>query len=460
MRSNISRSWVLPLTAAAQFMLTLDFSIINVALAQIQYELGFAPTNLQWVAVAYALTFGALLVVGGRLGDRFGYRRTFIAGLIVFGLASLAGGLASSALVLIVARFVQGMGAALVAPAALAILNSAYVGSPGHTRAMSWFQASAAIGASTGIVLGGLLTGTVGWRWVLLINPPLALALIALAFWRIGKGTVRQGVHLSFLRSLIVTVALGALVFGVTQAEDHSFTSPATWIPLGCAAVGLTAFILLDRRATSPTIPRAVLTEGRWGVLVGTMAVGAILGAYVYFLALFLQNDLDLSAISTGLALLPATAISFIASGVITPRLLPRLGASRQLLLALLLLALGQFWLSGLTPQSDYVTGVLVGIVLSGCGVGLAYPAAAMAITTPTAATQRGVAGALFTTSQQLGSAIGLAALATVAAATAPAGASSSNYGAAFLSATAIALIAAGVVAVTMRRPHAAPQQD
>jgi len=439
-------------------MLALDFSIVNVALAQIQNELGFSPTGLQWVATSYALTFGALLLVGGRLGDRFGYRRILVVGLAVFGVTSLAGGLATSAAVLVAARFAQGVGAALVAPAALAILNHAYSGSPRQTHAMSRFQASAAVGASAGIVFGGLLTGLVGWRWVLLVNPPLVIILIVLVACRLPASSGHPGARLNLGGAMCVTLSLAAVIFGVTQGEQESFTSPSSWVPLAMAAIGIALFLLIERGSTSPMIPPALLEGGRWAVLIAITVVGAILGAYVYFIALYLQQSLDLSAIGTGFALLPATATSFLASALITPRTLSRLGTRRQLMLAFALLAGGQLWLSSLSPQSDYLTGVLGGVLLSAAGVGLAIPAAAVAIVSSASLTQRGIASALFTSGQQIGSAIGLAVLATIASIGVQNSSTVSGYDYAFLAAAALSIVAMAVVVIAAPGPLAPPR--
>ncbi|MGC0365512.1 MFS family permease [Rhodococcus sp. 27YEA15] len=453
MPPRYSRAWVLPLTAAAQLMLALDFSIVNVALAQIQIDLGFTTTGLQWVATAYALTFGALLLVGGRLGDRFGLRRMLVVGLVIFGVASLVGGLATTAVVLVAARFVQGVGAALVAPAALATLNHAYRGLPGNTRAMSLFQASVAVGASAGIVLGGVLTGLVGWRWVLLVNPPLVLVLVVLVMLRLPAGTGFRGARLNLPGALTVTLASAALIFGVTRGEQDGFSSLASWVPLSVAVLGGIGFGLIERRSDTPMIPPALLGGGRRAVLTATAVVGAILGAYVYFIALYLQHALHLSAVGTGFALLPATVTSFLASALITPRMLPRLGTRGQLVLAFVLLGLGQLWLSALEPESGYLVGVLAGILLSAAGIGLAVPAASVAVMSGAPTNLRGTAGAVFTSSQQIGSAIGLATLATVAAVGNRHGSAVNGYDYAFSASAALAVVAVVVVATSAPGP-------
>jgi EmrB/QacA subfamily drug resistance transporter len=452
MSRSAARSWALPLTAAAQFVLALDFSIVNVALATIQHELGFTGTALQWVATGYALTFGALLLVGGRLGDRLGYRRTLVIGLLIFGVSSLAGGLAPTAVVLVIARLVQGAGAALVAPAALALLNHAYDDVASRARAMSTFQGSVAIGASAGIVLGGLLTGLVGWRWVLLVNIPIVAVLVVLILRRLPNTLGNRATRLDATSALAVTAALGLLILGVTEGEQNSFASVTSWAPLAAAVLAACGFLLLERRnRADPMVPLNLLREGRGAYLIVTSILGAIVGGYVYFVALYLQQIQGLTPVQTGLALLPATGMSFIVSTQLARRVLPRLGAARQLLIAFLLIGIGQAWLATLQPSSSYLGTVLVGIVLSASGVGFALPAASVAMTSSAPAHQRGVAGALFTTAQQGGSAVGLAILATIAAATHRPGVSTAGYVAVFtvtavLSGVAILILTASAL--------------
>lgn len=457
MQRPSARSWALPLTAAAQFVLALDFSIVNVALATIQGELGFTTAALQWVATGYALTFGALLLMGGRLGDRFGHRSPLVIGLSIFGAASLLGGLAPTATILVVARLAQGAGAALVAPAALALLNHAYNDVTARTRAMSTFQGSVAVGASAGIVFGGLITGLVGWRWVLLVNIPIVAVLIPLILLRLPREPGSRSTRLDILSAVTVTATMGLLILGVTEGQQNGFASPSSWVSLVACMLSAGAFVLLERRnRADPMVPLNLLRQGRTAYLLATAVLGAILAGYVYFIALYLQQVQRLSPIETGFALLPATATAFVVSTQLSRRLLPRLGASRQLPIAFLLIGLGQVWLTTLQPDSSYWGTVLIGIVLTAAGVGFALPAASVAMTTAPA-TQRGVAGALFTTAQQGGSAIGLAMLATIAAATHQHGTGTSSYVAVFTvtsGSCVLALLILSISAVTQRRSH------
>lgn len=452
MPERLSSGWVLALTAAAQFVLQLDFAIVNVALPTVQRDLGFTEAGLQWVVTGYALTFGALLLVGGRFGDLIGYRRAVIGGLALFALTSLSGGLATGGGVLVASRMVQGASAALIAPAALALLAHAHPEPRARIRAMGIFQGSVAAGASAGIVLGGVLTQYVGWRSVLLINPPLILVLIALILWRVPAIPGHSGIRLDLPGALTATGATAALILGVSQGQQNGFGSPSSWIALVAAAVLAVAFVAVERRIADPMLPFSLLRgDGRPAALVAILVIGAVLAGYVYFVSMYLQHVLAFSALQTGLALVPATLTAFVVSTQVARRVLPRLGFRRQLLLALLLVGAGQLWLSQVTATGSYVVNVLAGILLTAAGMGLALPAASLALTAEAPPHQRGIAGALFASGQQVGSAIGIAVLATIAAAsTDTTGDLVSGYRLSFLVATG--LIALAVIATAVPR--------
>lgn len=452
MPERLSSGWVLALTAAAQFVLQLDFAIVNVALPTVQRDLGFTEAGLQWVVTGYALTFGALLLVGGRFGDLIGYRRAVIGGLALFALTSLSGGLATGGGVLVASRMVQGASAALIAPAALALLAHAHPEPRARIRAMGIFQGSVAAGASAGIVLGGVLTQYVGWRSVLLINPPLILVLIALILWRVPAIPGHSGIRLDLPGALTATGATAALILGVSQGQQNGFGSPSSWIALVAAAVLAVAFVAVERRIADPMLPFSLLRgDGRPAALVAILVIGAVLAGYVYFVSMYLQRVLAFSALQTGLALVPATLTAFVVSTQVARRVLPRLGFRRQLLLALLLVGAGQLWLSQVTATGSYVVNVLAGILLTAAGMGLALPAASLALTAEAPPHQHGIAGALFASGQQVGSAIGIAVLATIAAAsTDTTGDLVSGYRLSFLVATG--LIALAVIATAVPR--------
>jgi MFS family permease len=450
-----TRSWALPLTATAQFVLSLDFSIVNVALATIRRDLGFSTTGLQWVATGYALTFGALLLVGGRLGDRFGHRATLIVGLVIFGVTSLAGGLAPSAAVLVAARLCQGAGAALIAPAALSLLNQAYDDAKARTRAMSLFQGSVAVGGSAGIVFGGLLTGLAGWRWVLLVNVPIVAVLIILILTRLPKSEPHRETRVNVTTALLITAAMGALILGVTEGQDVGFAEPRSWAAFAACVLAASGFIALERRnRADPMLPPNIL-RGHIGYVAATGIVGVVVGGYVYFVALYLQEARGFSALATGFALLPATGTAFLVSTFLARQVLPRLGPARQLVIAFASIGLGQLWLSTLHSTSTYPGGVLIGIVLTAGGLGLALPAASVALTSSAPPPLRGVAGALFTTAQQAGSAIGLALLATVSASLRLPRSNTANFTVVFAVIAGLSATAFAIMAVTALRDRA-----
>jgi EmrB/QacA subfamily drug resistance transporter len=403
---------------AVQFVLQLDFSIVNVALNTIQRELSMAPAELQWIVTGYALTFGSLLLAGGRLADLLGRRRLLVIGLMLFAVASLACGLARWPAMLIVARMVQGAAAALASPAALSLLTT---GSPeGHARnrALALWQASTAAGATTGIIAGGLLTQYLGWRAVFLVNPPLIALLLAFVP-RLPAGTTTGGGKVGIRGAALVTGAIAALIYGLTEGQQHGFGSPASVAALVAAVVLALAFIYSERKLPAPMIPPSLLAApARRAAVAAMLLMGAILAGYVYFLSLYLQKVHHFSPVQTGLGLLPATLTVVLMSTLVTRRLLTRFGARPVLLGGLVIMTAGQLWLAFMiTRQSGYADGVLPGLLLTAVSIGLSLPAASVAITSGVHGRDQGIAGAMFTTGQQVGAAVGLAVLATAAAA-------------------------------------------
>ncbi|HEX7662826.1 MAG TPA: MFS transporter [Pseudonocardiaceae bacterium] len=453
-RATTARSWVLGLTAAAQFVLQLDFSIVNVALPTVQRELSFSASGLQWVVTGYALTYGALLLVAGRGGDQIGHRRAMLAGLTLFAISSLAGGLAVSAPMLVIARLVQGGSAALIAPAALALLVDAYQSPAARARALGIFQGSTAAGATAGIVLGGVLTEYLGWRSVLLVNPPVIAILVAIMLRRlpardmdetrdsaVGAGAARR---LDVAGAGLITAAIAALIFGLSEGQSRGFGNPEAIATLAAAVVLGVAFVFVERHALEPMLPTALLrNRPRAAALTVMFLLGAVVAGYVYFVSLYLQRVLGLSALMTGLALVPATGTVMVTSVFITRRLLPRLGIRWTLLTALVLIVGGQVWLAQISPHGNYLADVLGGILLTAAGMGLAFPTASFVVTSDVPAQQRGVAGGMLVTAQQVGSAVGLAVLAIVAAEhTEQTGSLTAGYGLSYLIGAGMALLA------------------
>jgi EmrB/QacA subfamily drug resistance transporter len=441
------------LICAAQFVLQLDFSIVNVALPTIQRELGMAPAQLQWIVTGYALTFGSLLLAGGRLADLLGRRRLLAAGLVVFGVASLGCGLAQWPVMLIIARVVQGAAGAMVSPAALSLLTTANPEGPARNRALAIWQATTAAGATAGIVAGGLLTQYLGWRAVFLVNPPLIAVMLALVP-RLPASSPAGGSRIDVRGALLVTAAIAALIFGLSSGQQHGFTAPVTIAALVAAVLLAVAFVRTEQKAPAPMLPMAIFAAPtRRAAVAAMLMIGAVLAGYVYFVSLYLQRVQGFSPVQTGLALVPSTVTVVLTSTLGTRRLLTRLSIKHVLLAGLICMAAGQLWLAQISAGSGYLAAVLPGLLLTALGIGLALPTASIAITSGVQGRDQGLAGALFTTSQQTGAAVGLAVLATAAAArTAHAsGSLTAGYRLSFLIATGIAVLAAALVAIQLR---------
>jgi EmrB/QacA subfamily drug resistance transporter len=453
--------FVISLICAAQFVLQLDFSIVNVALPSIQRELRMPAAELQWIVTGYALAFGSLLLAGGRLADLLGRRRLLAAGLILFAVASLACGLAQWPIMLIIARIVQGAAGAMVSPAALSLLTTTNAEGAARNRALAIWQATTAAGATAGIVAGGLLTQYFGWRAVFLVNPPIIAVMLALlprlpAGERSGTG---GGVDVR--GALLVTIGIAALIFGLSSGQQHGFTAPATIIALALAVVLTTGFVFAEKRSAAPMLPLSILAApARRAAIAAMLLIGAILAGYVYFASLYMQKVLGFSPVATGLALVPSTVTVVLVSTLGTRRLLARFSIKAVLLAGLACMGAGQLWLAQITAGSSYPAAVLPGLVLTAAGIGLALPTASIAITSGVRSSDQGLAGALFTTSQQTGAAVGLAILATAAAAATAAHAGSlvDGYRLSFLIATGLAVLAAVIVALALRSQAARPE--
>lgn len=449
---------VLGLVAGTQFVLQLDFAIVNVALHTIQRELDFAPATLQWIVTGYALTFGALLLLGGRTADLLGNRRLLLSGLVVFGLASLLAGLAWTGGVLIAARFLQGASAAMVAPSALAMLSDVYEDGPDRQRALAIFQASTAGGATAGIVLGGILTQFVGWRAVFLVNPPIIVLLVVLLLRFAPHRRRTSRTRLDVLGAVLVTVSVAALILGLSEGQQQGFGSGLVLVSLAAFVVLGVVFLIVERRVAQPMLPFAILTDrARRAALASLLLLGALIAAYTYFIALYMQDTLGFTALDTGLALIPATGTVMTTSILVTRRVIRHLGIPWTLVIGLLISSAGQLWLSRIGGQSTYAVNILPGLLLTTFGVGLVLPTASVAITANVAPADRGLAGALLVTAQQIGAAIGLGVLATVAAArTAATGSLVDGYRLSYLLAAALVLAASLIVLTSLRRRTAA----
>jgi EmrB/QacA subfamily drug resistance transporter len=435
----------------AQGILQLDYSIVNLALKTIQVEVGFSTAGLQWVATSYALTFGSLLMLGGRLGDRVGRRRLLICGLGIFGVASLACGLAQSPGLLVAARFVQGAGAAMIAPTVLAMLTAIYDG-PARARALGTWAASLAAGGTAGVVVGGLLTEYLGWRSIFLVNLPVIVVLIVLARQVLPDVRGDRTRSLDPIGAALITLAIAAMIFGLTSGEQHGFGAARAWIPLALFVLLSGAFFVNEKRVAEPMISLAFLAVPLRRVSTLAMfLVGGIVTAYTFFIALSMQHVLGFSPAQTGFAILPSGLIMFVTSMLLAHRLIARFGLKRTLILGLSTTGLAMLIFSQITAASGYATGVLPGMVLNSFGFGLLFPTVSIGITRNVAPKDQGAAGGLVPTAQQVGAAVVLAILATLAAAVTQQqdGSLAAGYRVGFLGTLGIVVICGAMVAVT-----------
>jgi EmrB/QacA subfamily drug resistance transporter len=412
-------SWlVLALVCVGQFMVVLDASIVNVALPSIQRDLHFSTTNLQWVVNAYTLTFAGFLLLGGRAADLFGRRRIFLVGLAVFTASSLLGGLAPNEAWLITARALQGLGAAILAPATLTILTASYPEGPSRTWALGAWSAVSSAGASAGALLGGILTDFLTWRWILFVNVPVGVVALVLArrYLPESKADMLHR-HLDLGGAVTVTAGLVALVFALVRTETYSWGSPQVLAPLALAVGLLAVFLFLQARVSkAPLVPLRIFRSRSvaGGNVVMFMMFGALFGSW-YFETLYMQHVLGYSPLQAGLAFLPQTVLIALGAQV-TSRLVPRFGPRPLILAGTLVAAAGLAWLALITPHSTFVGDLLGPFVLIGLGMGLAVTPIAVAGTAGVARQEAGLASGLLNTSRTVGASIGLAALATVAA--------------------------------------------
>ncbi|MCW2694579.1 MAG: transrane transport protein [Mycobacterium sp.] len=408
---------VLAIICVGQFMVVLDVSVVNVALPAIRGDLGFSASGLQWIVNAYTITFGGFLLLGGRAADLFGHRRTLLAGLALFTLASLVGGLAQGQTTLLVARGAQGLGGAVLAPATLTILTATFTEPAARVRALGIWSATAAGGGAAGSLLGGVLTNYLGWRWILFINIPVGVLAIVAA--RLALREIRPGagrLKLDLVGALLVTAGLMLLVTGIVDSDTRGWSSAASWGPMVAGVVLVTAFVIWEGRvAGSPLLPLGLF---RNRAVVSANAVMFLLGAAVftswYFLSLYLQNTLGYSALRTGLAFIPST-LAIVVGSQVASRLVARVGVRPIIVVGSTVSAVGLAWLSQLPVHGHYLSDFVVPSALTTLGVGLCFTPIAVGATTGLAREQAGIASGLITATRQVGGALGLAILATLA---------------------------------------------
>src|SRR5438445_5268500 len=459
-RSNL----ILALLCAAQFMLILDIAIVNVALPSMQRTLGLSAENIQWVVGGYALTFGGFLMLGGRLADVVGRRRMFLTGLVIFIGASMLGGFSQSGGMLIAARVIQGFAGALVSPAALSLLTTTFKEGRERNRARGMWSAMAAGGASAGLILGGLLTQALSWRFTLFVNVPLGLAAVLLSPV-LPADAPRRGakVSLDIPGAVSLTGGVLALAYGVTEATGQGFASTKVLIALALSAALLIAFVVLEKRSSQPLVPgrmlrlRSVVAGNSVAALVSVVMIGA-----VFFNSLYLQEILGYSPIQAGLAWLPQTVLIMVVANI-GARTATKLTTRTLIALGTLVLGAGMLLFLRTAPDSDYVTVLLPAMLVTGIGVGLAFVSVTMAATNGVPDRDQGIASGLIGTAQQVGMAVGLAILVNLAGwvtrVSLPQGAVAviAGYHQAFAIAAAISFVAAIVALIVIGRPSALP---
>jgi EmrB/QacA subfamily drug resistance transporter len=399
--------------ASAQLMLILDATIVNVALPTIHQSLHFSTANLEWLITAYSLTFGGLLLFGGRTGDLFGKRRMFMTGIAIFAVASLLGGFATGEVWLIFTRGLQGVGAAIASPTALSLIAITFAEGPARNRAMGVYAAMSGAGGAVGLLLGGVLTTYASWRWVFFVNVPIAALVLFLAPRALPESDTKSG-GLDLPGAVTVTAGMVSLVYGLSHAANHPWASAGTIVPLVVAVVLLTSFVFIETRTPMPLMPlRIFANRNRSGAYAIMLCVGTAVFAMFFFLTQFLQNILGYSPIKTGVAFLPMV-VGIVTGAQVVSRLVARIGIRPPLLLGPLCAAAGLAWLSRLTPTSSY-PDVLGPIVCIGLGMGLAFVPLTLTAVRGVRNEDTGLASALLNTAQQVGGALGLAVLATVA---------------------------------------------
>jgi EmrB/QacA subfamily drug resistance transporter len=442
---------LLALLLLGQFLVVLDVSVVNVALPAMQDDLHLSSTGLQWVVNGYTIAYAGFLLLGGRLADVIGQRRAFLGGVGLFVAGSLIGGLAPSSGVLLTGRVVQGLGAAVLSPATLTILLASFQEGPKRAKAMGWWMAVGAAGGATGGIVGGALTEWLSWRWVLLFNAPVGLAVLVAAALMLTDHAAERRPRLDVPGAAAATAGLGALVLGITQIKEHGWTAPQTLVPVAIAVLLLWGFVELQRRTAEPLMPLSVLRlPGLAAANVVMLVSGGGLFAIWFFLTLYMQQVLGYSPLKAGAGFLPHT-LAIIAGTQVTSRWLGARDPRVVISAALLLSAAGFGVLSLADEGSGYLTGVAVPGVLVMFGAGIAFPPIIGAATAGVTPDVHGLASGILNTARMVGGALGLAVLATVAASrTADVAAGAAPDAAALVAGFRVAyLVAAGAMVVS-----------
>ncbi|MFF8862171.1 MFS transporter [Streptomyces sp. NPDC015139] len=435
---------VVALACAGQFLVVLDVSVVNVALPSMRTDLALSPSGLQWVVNAYAIAFAGFMLLGGRAGDLYGRKRMFLVGLALFTLASLGGGLAQEGWQLLLARAVQGLGAAVLAPSTLTLLTSAVAEGPARARAIATWTAVGAGGGAAGGLVGGVLVDTLSWRWVLLINVPVGAVVLAGSVRWLTESRAGDRRRLDLPGALLVTAGLATLAYGISQTEAEGWTAAATLLPLLAGLLLIALFLLVEARTAAPLMPLGVLRLRSVASANAAMFLsGSAMFCMWYFMTLYAQNVLGYTPLEAGFALVPSS-LAVVAGSKVAPRLMRRAGARNVAVLGTLVAAAGFGWQSTMTAHGAYVTAIMVPGILMMLGAGLAATPLASLATSGAAPGEAGVVSGLVNTSRTMGGSLGLAVMSTVAAAGTGGGAGpealTDGYALAFRTSTAVLL--------------------
>ena len=412
------RKWfALALLATTQFVIILDAAIVNVAIPSIGRDLNFSEENLTWIPNAYALTFGGFLLLGGRMADLLGRRRLFMAGLVLFSVASLLGGLAQNEGQLIAARALQGLGAALLAPSALSMVTNMFAEGSERNKALGIWGAVSGSGGAAGVLLGGILTEYAGWEWVLWVNVPIGVIAAVLAPRLLDESRRESDLHhFDALGAISVTAGLSLLVFALVDTINAGWGSTQTLALLSIAVVLLVAFVFIELRSKDPLMPFGIFRlRTLSGANIVGLLVGAALFAMFFFLSRYMQEVLGYSALKAGLSYLPL-ALAIIFSAGAASVLVTKLGFKPVLLAGLGLISIGLLWFAQLPVDGRYLADLVVPMVISAMGLGFAFVPITIAAVSGVSKDESGLASGLINTSQQVGGALGLAVLGTIAA--------------------------------------------
>jgi EmrB/QacA subfamily drug resistance transporter len=411
-----SKNLALALLAMTQFVVVLDAAIVNVALPSIGRELDFARDDLSWVVNAYTLFFGGFLLLGGRLSDLLGRRRMFIWGMVLFAAASFAGGIAQSDIWLVVARAVQGLGAAIVSPAALSIITTTFTEGAERNRALGVWGAVAGSGGAAGVLLGGILTETLGWEWVLFVNTPIGIAAALLAPRLLGESRDASSPSFDFAGATSVTAGLVLLVYTLVDANDAGWGSTQTLVLGAISLVLLAAFLVIEARRRYPLMPFSIFRlRTLRGANIVALLTGMSLFSMFFFISLYMQQVLGYEPLTAGVAYLPLALVIIVSAGVAS-QLVTRVGFKPTLIAGMLLVAAGLIWFGQVSaPGGTYLGDILFPSLLAAVGLGFAFVPVTIASVTGTRPDEAGLASGLINTSQQVGGALGLAVLAAVA---------------------------------------------